>query len=535
MIKEHEKDGLVCTPSNWFCFDNEAFRYLAIAIKNLHDESKLEMYSESWTIAHGETLKLFKKAIEMKPHVVANTISVIQARKVCFELAHPLARFAQAMDISVKNCIKLKKDIDHKGRLSKRLEKSLHTMVLTMERKDIDHPKTVCFTCAKDVDIEGSTTQQKDYVQVCHERCGLGNVVPSGHVGHSELARCRAFKNTLWLPQTTCFYCRHSWQEHLHLRYDAKIVPMQRTNRKISTQLDEAVNEKEKLSKTIEFCTKEQREIEEEITMVEKAQVKFAVFLNKQSLLPINDGFEPYMEILIKNEEDKMERDEELIDHYKTRLANFRKEKDKIIQSDGTAGIPTVEEIFQEKEKLIKMPKYGDDVCIYIENNDATLHPFQIKQKEDGMRYKVPHKEKGLYWIRGKAKEILQTFRTKTMCRAIAAPPAAPPEMAIKRRLGQHIQQRRKLNEVQPIQQCERRMQQGDFENHPPDRSNQSGSSRSNRSDRSDQQSININTSMYDLLPSMRTMAAVTFVAVATAVALILCLDFLDFLNFHFQ
>ena len=117
MIKKHEEDGLFCTPSNWFCFDNEAFRYLAIAINDLHDALKLETYSESWKIAHDKTQELFEKAIEMKPHVVANTTSVNEARKVCIKLAQPLARFTQAMEISRQSCIELKEKIENKGKL----------------------------------------------------------------------------------------------------------------------------------------------------------------------------------------------------------------------------------------------------------------------------------------------------------------------------------------------------------------------------------------------------------------------------------
>ena len=72
LIEEYKHFDLTATPENWFCFDNESFRYLAQVEKGVidhaNDEIKKQIYAKSWDLTSKETQKLFTIVQNMIPH-----------------------------------------------------------------------------------------------------------------------------------------------------------------------------------------------------------------------------------------------------------------------------------------------------------------------------------------------------------------------------------------------------------------------------------------------------------------------------------
>lgn len=91
-------------------------------------------------------------------------------------------------------------------------------------------------------------------------------------------------------------------------------------------------------------------------------------------MLPINDGYEPYINHLIESERKKPQelRNEDLIKSFELRLQSFRTQKNtfaELVQesklSNGVQVI-TAQDIVDLKEKLMNIPTYGKEIRDYI-------------------------------------------------------------------------------------------------------------------------------------------------------------------------
>ena len=74
LVEEYKHFGLTATSENWFCFDNESFRYIAKIEKGLEDQTdinKKESYAKSWDLATKEVKRLISKILaDLKPHQI---------------------------------------------------------------------------------------------------------------------------------------------------------------------------------------------------------------------------------------------------------------------------------------------------------------------------------------------------------------------------------------------------------------------------------------------------------------------------------
>ena len=94
LLKSCGDTGLDATPHNWFCFDNEAFRFLARVMNKLpFTEEEKATYATSWTHSVKETMKVFSHPTLKEPHRILNTTSVNDARRTIVTLAKPMAAF----------------------------------------------------------------------------------------------------------------------------------------------------------------------------------------------------------------------------------------------------------------------------------------------------------------------------------------------------------------------------------------------------------------------------------------------------------
>ena len=68
LLTEH-KVGLTLDNTNYFCFDNETFRFLACLKNEVHfDEDERQMFSKSWEKSLKTTDRLLKCVAELIPH-----------------------------------------------------------------------------------------------------------------------------------------------------------------------------------------------------------------------------------------------------------------------------------------------------------------------------------------------------------------------------------------------------------------------------------------------------------------------------------
>ena len=88
LLREHTGGFVSISRNNQFCFDSEAFRFLA-CLKNgvQFSEQDIDTYSSSWDTAVTETKRLFKHIQNLKPHSVKDTIKLNNGRIIILELS----------------------------------------------------------------------------------------------------------------------------------------------------------------------------------------------------------------------------------------------------------------------------------------------------------------------------------------------------------------------------------------------------------------------------------------------------------------
>ena len=84
-------------------------RFLACQRKGIEFTSeKVQAYQKSWDKSCENTIKLFDRVMEMKPHETKETLSINSAREFTAALAKPMAEAVELINFNLKT-IKTKK------------------------------------------------------------------------------------------------------------------------------------------------------------------------------------------------------------------------------------------------------------------------------------------------------------------------------------------------------------------------------------------------------------------------------------------
>ena len=174
VLRELGDTGLDATPYNLFCFDNEAFRFLARVMNKLpFTEEEKATYATSWTHSVKETMKVFSHPTLKEPHRILNTTSVNDARRTIVTLAKPMAAFIAKINENITNLKATQEIIAGKDSLMEELKGQLTVNGTTLEKVDLAYPRTVCTADAcieykmEDID-ENQKRQTRHYKQHCH-------------------------------------------------------------------------------------------------------------------------------------------------------------------------------------------------------------------------------------------------------------------------------------------------------------------------------------------------------------------------------
>ena len=141
-LREREV-GIQATPRNYFCFDNEPFRFLACFKDGVKFcKADIDSYAKSWDKSVEETKRLFKYInAELKPHKVKDTSSINGARRIILAMSKPLAEVARTIDYNVQAGEKAKKQILEVDGDIKSLEKNLKFSGYDIKRTELEYPE----------------------------------------------------------------------------------------------------------------------------------------------------------------------------------------------------------------------------------------------------------------------------------------------------------------------------------------------------------------------------------------------------------
>ena len=144
LLSEHNI-GINLDNTRYFCFDNEAFRFLACLKDGVEFEDKVtQIYSESWEHSLRTTENLIKRVKGLPPHDTKKTLRLNETRDIILALSKPMAETLQIIDSNKKRVTSVQKEIDAVQEGIDELEENLKFKGFEIELTHLDHPVTVC-------------------------------------------------------------------------------------------------------------------------------------------------------------------------------------------------------------------------------------------------------------------------------------------------------------------------------------------------------------------------------------------------------
>ena len=319
------------------------------------------IYKESWDLSCETTTKLFDKVMEMKPHETKETLSLNNAREYTLALAKPMAETVELININLKK-IKAEKE------KCKACESDVKSFQAQLKFKGFDltfvkleYPMTVCAGqgCKTYVNVGEDRVRHTVYNQICHDHCYLSGV-PYETINNEKLRDCKAMNNDL------CSKCSHSYKVHMHITYKTSLVQ----NEFLSQKTQDIILQKKGLKSQIEeFICQLKTQIDElmkEKEYIYESACFFGIFLKNNAMIPYNDAFGEYIDMLIKDEEAKEKeiRDLEKIGQLVKEKKAYEEKKKLLIEMmascpEGECGNLHIEKIYARKEKLCSLKHNG--------------------------------------------------------------------------------------------------------------------------------------------------------------------------------
>ncbi|KAI0850382.1 hypothetical protein F5Y00DRAFT_268504 [Daldinia vernicosa] len=301
LIQNHSDIGLSLTTHTTYCFDSESFRYLA-AFKNGTVMENEEDFRRSWEHSRTESLRLIDYFKSKTPHKVQSTISLNGARQLIASLTKPMAEMSALIKANISMLVDKIKELTDSRITGEKLRERLYIEKKHLRSKPLDMPRTVC----KEKDCielrdDGGGVIATVYKTHCHSICFLDDVEVD-QVAHPSLIGCAAFAGSNY-----CRKCTHHWQSHLHVRFELEEYMATVTDTEVERQIQANADDVTLRERVIENLNNLIAEYKEEHAKLQNASARFGVFLKKYSITPYNDATLEYLDMLIKDEEMKVQ------------------------------------------------------------------------------------------------------------------------------------------------------------------------------------------------------------------------------------
>ncbi|CAG2164726.1 unnamed protein product [Oppiella nova] len=277
-----------------YCFDNEAFWFaVASAPPNniVFDDMLTRDYEVSWEGSVKECDRLLERIISLSPHIVMETLSQNNAKQHIILLTQPLADIAKNISDNVKECERHKRKIHEFTGNIKDLQKELDKKCCTQENINGNiktHYKTNCHSPCYLKHSDGNIVGNKGLLNCKafnkYERTGPDHWdYPDDLVPDTNIELNKDGKLLLHTVSTTksdkCFGCGHSYQTHLHINYETKIVKKQVRDESKYERITTAKEMSLAQEKQIKKLESKIQELSEENLIITKATAKFPCFL----------------------------------------------------------------------------------------------------------------------------------------------------------------------------------------------------------------------------------------------------------------
>ena len=309
------------------------------------------------------TCGLFERVKSMTPHDTKKTLSLNEARDCILALSKPMGQVVELIEMNLTKIKDVKDQCQAFEKDIKDFQKELKFKGFDLEIEPLNYPMTVCAAsaCKRYVPIGKSGQQNTVYEQVCHNRCNLSGV-PIETTNNDQLHGCWAMEDG------ECRECRHSYREHMHIRYTAKVVEKEFLSEDAQSKIKQKADLKSQKQLFIKELETKIQELEKEKQCIYQCASYFGVFLKQNAMIAYNDSFSEYLDMLIREEEmkEKEIRDEAKIDQMKRDKKTYEEKKNVITENIKKVptechkeGVMPIDRIYEMREELCSLKHNG--------------------------------------------------------------------------------------------------------------------------------------------------------------------------------
>ncbi|XP_063691968.1 uncharacterized protein LOC134824157 isoform X1 [Bolinopsis microptera] len=362
--------GIKAVQENIFCFDNEAFRLLACVLNGIEfEEDVMTIYEGSWSRACSETNRLLQHITENRsPHVVKDTTSLNDSRRIIVGLSRPLQEFTATIRKNEEGVKAFLNEIEALGTEATTFENKFQFEGITLEQHQLSYPRTVCThsDCIEYIPVGKDMIKQPNYIKHCHVQCRLGGIVSPEIVGDVRLMNCKAMDQN-----NNCKHCGHGYSVHMHRTYDLHLVKKQFISDEVQKLLNSILSEKEKTKVQMESLKVLGEEFQDEGKKIQEVAAGFAAFLKIYAIIPFNDAMGEYIDVQIQQEKEKEDVDgkrEDRISEWTKYKKEYEEQKGILIEamdkvSDTDEGkAEAAKDIKDLMQDAFKLKHFGEDI-----------------------------------------------------------------------------------------------------------------------------------------------------------------------------
>ena len=296
----------------------------------------------------------------MPPHGIEKTLSLNEARNFIVAMSKPMGEAVQVIQLNLKKIETTKKLIEEDDDEIEKFQERLHCTVYERDIINLPYPRTVCThkDCTDYKHIGKSMEVQTLYKTECHPHCYLKGV-PTETINNEQLYRCAAMCNGI------CQNCHHNYKLHMHMTYTTNLRETTFLSPKIQAEIKQKTSVKEQKEALIRELQKSVKENTEEKDFIYECGIHFGKFLKQNAMIPYNDSFSDYLDMLINEEEakEKVIRDDQRIEQLKKDKDAYEEQKKTIKQTssftEGEGNVIQIKKIYEMKEELCSLEHNG--------------------------------------------------------------------------------------------------------------------------------------------------------------------------------
>ena len=298
----------------------------------------------------------------MPPHETKKTLSVNEARNFIIAMSKPMG---EAVDLIYRNSKEIEKNENLCKASDDEIQKFQETLMFKgfmRKRRCLEHPITVCAhkDCTEYKLIGKSKQRETIFKQICHECCYLKGI-PTETTNNPQIYNCRA------MAKGRCKHCKHDYRDHMHMTYTTHLVERTFLSDDAQKKINKLTNVKDMKEKFIAQLEKSIEEYEEEREVLYRCASHFGAFLKENAMIPYNDSFSDYLDMLIEVEQNQQDGDKDKINQLKEDKRTYEMKKIAIIEQTSSPAHSEekdiqIEKIYEMRNKLCSLKHNGEDL-----------------------------------------------------------------------------------------------------------------------------------------------------------------------------